>query len=240
MSSLEISISSLFTIVAATLLFALLISFVIYFILLYRKSQNKLIVERERIKQELLRIENEVKEQTLVTVSRELHDNLGQIASLIMINLNMMSKSLMKDDLERVDDSLELIKRLITDIKALSKSLNGERLKKLGWINTIKEDIERINALGGMQIEFEQGGKFKLQHDTSVILYRITQEILNNALKHAKSFRGQLFIRCERKHVQLKFSDDGIGFDVHNGKARIRVDEYRRTVSDDWRNTQAG
>lgn len=206
-------IEYLIPVISGTLLFALLISFVVYFILLYRKSHVKFQLEREQLKQELLRIENEVKEQTLIHVSRELHDNLGQIASLIKINLNMMSQNLSADDLERVNESLILIRQLIGDIKTLSASLSGETLHKKGWIATIEEDLRRIHSLGGLKVDFRCSGTYQLHQDKEVILYRIIQEVLNNTLKHSKATEAQLFIASEDNDLSIQFSDNGVGFD---------------------------
>lgn len=107
------------TIITGTLLFGLLTVFIIYFILLYRKSQTKLHFERERRKRELLQAEVEIKEQTLVNVSREIHDNLGQAAALVKINLNLVSQNIPEADREKINESTELMKKLIGDMRSL-------------------------------------------------------------------------------------------------------------------------
>lgn len=202
----------LIPVISGTILFALLVTFIIYFILLYRKTQYKLDWERERMKQELLRVENEVKEQTLINVSRELHDNFGQVASLIKINLNMISKDLKPGDLQKVSESLLLIRQLIGDIKALSASLSGEKIRKLGWLIALSEDVRRINAIGAMQIEFTEGEHISLPHEKEVILYRIIQELFNNSLKHAKASQAHLSIESNEGQVFVRYADNGIGF----------------------------
>lgn len=204
-----------------------LISFIIYFILLYRKSQTKLHLERERIKQELLRVENEVQEQTLSNVSRELHDNLGQIASLIKINLNMLSARLEGEDLEQVKESVELMKQLISDMKALSVSLKGERIQELGWINTIREEVRRVNAIGGMQVELIVDGESHMKHEHEVILFRILQEGLNNALKHSKSNTAELKIACNENFTEITLEDNGTGFDMQKVKLGSGLNNLR-------------
>ncbi len=198
--------------ISGTLLFGLLTVFIIFFILLYRRTRIKLHWERERIKQELLRVENEVKEQTLINVSRELHDNFGQVAALIKINLNMLARNLKGDELEQVKESLVLIQQLLTDIKSLSASLNGERLRNLGWIQAVSEDIKRINAIGEIEISFQSEGNSKLSGEKQVVVYRITQEILSNMLKHAKAYNATVTVNCD-DFVTLSYSDNGVGFD---------------------------
>ncbi|GAB5418861.1 MAG: sensor histidine kinase [Crocinitomicaceae bacterium] len=201
-------------VIAGTILFPLLAAFIIYFILLYRRSQTKLHLERERVQQELLRVENEVKEQTLLNVSRELHDNLGQVASLIKINMNMLSTKLSGNDLNQVNESLTLIKQLISDIKSLSNSLKGERLREIGWLESIEEEVRRANTIEGFKIEFLQKGASQLSHESELILFRIIQEILNNTLKHSRADKAVLKINCAANHTKISFEDNGEGFDV--------------------------
>lgn len=207
------TIEYLVPVISGTILFVLLTIFVIYFILLYRRTNLKLHWERERLKQELLRVENEVQEQTLQNVSRELHDNFGQVASLIKINLMMATKELPEGGLDKVNDSLELLKQLIGDIKALSASLDGEKIKEIGWVPAIREEIERINKIGGTQISIEVPSEAALKPDQEVILYRVLQEIFNNTLKHANAENAWLSIKDDHRKVVISYRDDGKGFD---------------------------
>jgi signal transduction histidine kinase len=64
----------------------------------------------------------------------------------------------------------------------------------------------------GIQVQLEYNGDGLLPHDIEVIMYRITQEILNNALKHAKATKATLSISCSKSQLLLYFSDNGIGF----------------------------
>lgn len=212
------SFEYLFPVVMGAILFALLAAFIIYFILLYRKSQTKLHFERERILQELLRVENEVKEQTLVNVSRELHDNLGQVASLIKINMNMLSKKLEGNELIQINELITLIKQLITDIKSLSDSLKGERLKQLGWLESITEEARRFNTIEGFDFKLQIDGESELTHEQELILFRMIQEMLNNTMKHSRANEAALSVTCAPQKTSIHYSDNGIGFKLDSVK----------------------
>jgi signal transduction histidine kinase len=218
---------------AGTILFGLLLVFVIYFILIFRKTQTTLDFERERIKTELLRVENEVKEQTLTNVSRELHDNFGQIASLIKINLNMISKDLASADLEKVEESLSLVKQLIGDIKSLSSSLNGDQIRQLGWLEVVKNEVERVNKTGALRLNCVAENWFPLSHEKEVILFRMVQEMMNNTLKHAKATTAELLIESSAEQTKIEFSDNGIGFnltEVKRGNGLINIQERCKII----------
>lgn len=201
-------------IIAGTILFGLLSAFIVSFILQYRKTQDRFAVEKEQLTQALLRAEIEIKEQTLTNVSREIHDNFGQVASLIKINLNLLSGELSESDRQKVDESLILIKQLVVDMKSLSRSLNGESLQKLGWVKTMQAEIERINRLANVKVSLSVVGETRdLAHDEQVILYRVVQEILNNLLKHAYAAHAQITLSYTADQLTLSYVDDGCGFD---------------------------
>lgn len=209
------------TIVTGTLLFGLLTVFIIYFILLYRKSQTKLHYERERRKQELLQAEVEIKEQTLVNVSREIHDNLGQAAALVKINLNLISKDISEKDQQKIKESSDLMKQLIGDMRSLSQSLNGDNIKRKGIIQMLSIDTERINKTGYVNVIFEHpNNPIDLEFDRQTFLYRMIQELFTNTLKYAKAKSIHLTIEEDSKEIKVNYIDDGIGFDYSKSKSK--------------------
>jgi signal transduction histidine kinase len=185
----------IFPLIVGTLLFFALAVAIILFLRQYHKTQQKFDWERQNHKQALLQTEIEIKEQTLNAVSRELHDNLGQIASLIKINLNLVSTNINEHDRSKILESIELLKQLIADIKSLSLSLNSDNIHRIGLFESIKQDIERINRTGTLQIKFtSQNTLPALDPDVEIFLYRICQEAWNNILKHAKATNATLLL----------------------------------------------
>ncbi|MEP6674486.1 MAG: ATP-binding protein [Ferruginibacter sp.] len=205
-------------ILTGILIIGLLAVFIIFFILLYRKSYKKSIAEKElmqvQFSQTLLQTQLEIQQQTLQHVSRELHDNLGQVASLIKIHLN----TLRFDDLEKASISIEttkdLTRQLIADIKSLSVSLNSDRIARVGLINALQTETQRLNKTNEFVASIEVLGTALLENDKAVILYRMSQEILNNMIKHSKASHINILCDCRENRFILAFSDDGIGFNV--------------------------
>jgi len=143
------------------------------------------------------------------------HDNLGHIASLIKINLNLVSKDVSSGDRSKIDDSIDLLKQLIGDIKSLSVSLNSDRLANIGLLEAIIGDVMRINKTGHIHMLLEVNCEMPpLNKNTEIFLYRITQEILNNCLKHAGASECKVLVDCQDELFTLKFCDNGSGFDV--------------------------
>lgn len=213
MKSLASTTEFLIPVLGGTLLFGLLVTFIIYFIILHKRSQTKFIHEQNQLRQALLTAEIEIKEQTLMTVSRELHDNYGQIASLIKINLNMLSAELSAEDRKKVEESVVLIKQLITDIKSLATALRGDTILQVGWIKMIEKDVQRVNAMGETTFAFSFPNPAPvLEQDKQVILYRVVQEIINNLLKHAQAKEASLTLTKTENSLVLEYTDTGVGF----------------------------
>lgn len=213
-SSSPFSFEYVFTLIVGTILLTLLVIFSIYFIWVYKTSQTKLHLEKERIKQELLRVENEVREHTLASVSRELHDNYGQMASLIKINLNLVSNQLSKSDQQLIDNSKDLLHRLVDEISSLSSSLKGDNVSKLGWIKMVAMDFDRLNKLGIKQFKlYDKDPLFVHEKSHEVLLYRIIQELVHNTLKYANAKEVTLTLYSVNDRFILNYRDNGIGFD---------------------------
>ncbi|MGB0979530.1 MAG: sensor histidine kinase, partial [Croceimicrobium sp.] len=139
-----------FLLVFGTFMAGILIAFIILIVVLYRRSQLKMQLERQNFQQSLLETEVEIQEQTLHNISRDLHDNFGQIASLIKINLNLLSKDLPELDRNRISESKDLLSKLIGDIRVLSSSLAAENLEKQGLAKRIESDLDRVKRTGAI------------------------------------------------------------------------------------------
>jgi signal transduction histidine kinase len=204
-------------IVGITILF-LLAGYIIYFLFLYQRKKQKDIVERKilenKFQEELLKSQLEIKEETLKHIGYELHDNLGQVASLIKINLNTLQLDDPLKSSQKVEDTKELVRQLITDLKSLSVSLNSERVSQLGIEKGLANEVERLNKTGQFEIVMQQEGSVPpLDASATIILYRMSQEIINNIIKHSGAKRIVVSLKATPKLLILAFSDDGVGFD---------------------------
>ncbi|RYF89564.1 MAG: hypothetical protein EOO03_05745 [Chitinophagaceae bacterium] len=209
--------SDLIAVVLSFFIFLLLIFFIVITLAVrYRKRKKENETLRVEFSEQLLKSQLEIQEETLQFVSRELHDNIGQIASLIKINLNTMPLENLGVVQTKVNNTKELVKQLITDIKLLSTSLNGDKLNKVGLMQSLQNEADRINKTGAFVANFEQDATIPAIHnDKAIILYRMVQEVLNNALKHSGA--KEISIRAgvdESNRFILTIKDDGKGFDV--------------------------
>jgi len=178
----------------------------------YRKSISLL---QYQYQQTLLQSQIEIQEQTLQHLSRELHDNLGQVASLIKINLTTLKLSEPEKAAEKIEHTKDLTRQLIADIKSLSVSLGSDRIAQTGLIKAIETEVERLNKTGEFIAAFQlQRPIPEIDNDKAVILYRMVQEVLNNMVKHSQAKHLNIFIHVKQNVFILALDDDGIGFNA--------------------------
>lgn len=205
-------------IIVASIVFLLVAFFLFFFVLYFFKKKKQMLLEQELLKasfaETLLQSQLEIQEQTLQHISNELHDNLGQVASLIKINLHTVPLNDTIKAAQKLEDTKELTKQLITDIKALSVSLGADRISQAGLAKALETEIERINRTEQFIAVFEQEGNIiALDNDKSIIIYRMSQEVLNNMVKHSGAKHITLKLTATENLIILALSDDGKGFD---------------------------
>ncbi len=205
--------------VAGIAICIVMFGYLIYFLFLYQKRKEKHFKETESLKlnfsQTLLQSQIEIQEQTLQHISRELHDNLGQVASLIKINLTTLKLDDREKALEKIEDTKELTRQLIGDIKSLSVSLSGDRVAQTGLVKALQTEAERLNKTGLFVVLFEHtGGIPTIENDTAIIVYRMAQEVLNNMVKHSEAKHINIKLTLTESLFTLAFSDDGKGFSM--------------------------
>jgi signal transduction histidine kinase len=202
------------TILIVSIIIFLLICFIGFVVILYYYKRKK---TQNIFSQTLLQSQLEIQEQTLQRVSNELHDNIAQVASIIKMNLYTVKWNDINKAQQKVEDTQELVRQLITDIKALSVNLSGDRIVKIGLSKGLETEIERINKTELFTASFEKDGNLMpLDDDKAIILFRMAQEILNNMVKHSNAREIKLKLFANENLVTLAVSDDGDGFNVED------------------------
>nr|HPM32345.1 histidine kinase [Chryseolinea sp.] len=205
-------------VVSITLIFLIAGLFLVIYVNVYNEKKGSYLEEKKILKQQFerafLQSQLEIKEQTLQHIAYELHDNLGQVASLIKINLCTLQLNDPAKAGQKIEDTKELVRQLIMDLKTLSVSLNSDRVAQLGIVNGLENEVERLNKTGQFTATLKQGGSIPmLDANTTIILFRMAQEILNNIVKHSGAKRIDITLQASENLFTLVCRDDGVGFD---------------------------
>jgi two-component system, NarL family, sensor kinase len=195
-----------YLILFGSITFILFVAFIIIVVFRYHKRNSQYQQQIARLEyekqQELLQSKIEIQDQTLV-------------ASLIKINLNTLKIAPEEKAFEQVAETKDLVRQLIADIKALSVSLGSDQISQTGLVKALETAVARVNKTGVFTAIYEVDGIMpELDKDKALIIYRMSQEILNNMVKHSEAKRIKIYLHITPNLLRLAFNDDGVGFDM--------------------------
>ncbi len=193
---------------------------VIVFFMVFQKRKNKLLVDKfkqqQAFEEELSRTQTEIQEQTLKHIGWELHDNVGQLLAYATMQLNLLS--LQVDDVlkEKVDDTANVIKDSLKEVRALSKSLNNDVILNIGFEQSITNELNRLKRMKFASAEMHiKGNKVEIANKKhEIIIFRILQEFFSNSVKYSQAENLKVQLDYQPQRLLIEASDDGKGFDV--------------------------
>lgn len=175
------------------------------------RKLERLAEERLRLARRLVRAQEEERQR----VALEIHDGIGQVltsASLFAADLDQVVPEEYRERVARVQ---ELIRRAIAESRALVWSLRPPDLERLGLVPAIEHLAENLRDRGAAAIHVldETGGR-RVPEDVETVAFRIVQEALNNAVKHAGASQISVIVGMRDGRLSVVVEDDGRGFDV--------------------------
>ena len=191
----------------------LVIFFILSFIVRYRKRIQEKQLMKTQFQQALLQTQLEIQEQTLKTISEEIHDNVGQVLSLVKLNLNTIVNINDEKAQLKIESTKNLVSKAINDLRELSRSLHGERIGEIGLQEAIENELKIIQNTGQFKTELNITGQVYTQNpQKEMVLFRIVQEALHNAVKHANAINLKVVMNYSAVNFTLTITDDGSGF----------------------------
>ena len=206
--------------VAVTAVMVLLIIFIIAFSVLYQRRQFQYFREREVLRQtyqrELLHSQLEIQNQTLQQIAEELHDHIGQLLTVAVMRLNSLEDEVSGPVAQQsVQQTRDIVSTIINDVRNLSKTLDYNTVQRFGLLPSLTLELEHIQRTGRVQTQLLTTGEpYSLGEQTETVLLRMTQESLNNALKHAHARTLTISAEFQPDSFRLTVADDGRGFSV--------------------------
>jgi len=185
---------------------------------LWEELQNK-----EVMLKKLLNNVVTAQEEERHRISRELHDEMGQNLSSLLIRLRLLEKSeacAMKEDV--IGGMSQTVSGMITSIHDLALELRPTSLDDLGLIPALTQYISECPARLGIQADYEivgANGK-RLSREAEIMVYRIVQESLTNVARHSKASKANIILNQGQKSLTVIIEDNGIGFDLNEWKQK--------------------
>jgi len=152
-------------------------------------------------------------------IGQDLHDGLGQILSVARLNISVLQqKSMLTNERKKelLDVVMQSVDEAFYELRNISHNLAPSVLATKGLINAIRELTDQINQSKHIRVHLEMFGlSGHLDGILENTLYRATQELISNAIKHANASNFDLQIIGSDNEITLMAEDDGDGFDIN-------------------------
>lgn len=170
------------------------------------------------LKFELLQSQLETQEHSFNNISRELHDNIGQLLSSTKFLLNIAAM-----ELQNIPDTFKTaehtIGKAIKDLRLISGSISNEWLHNFNLIESINAEKERINTAKKVEVEFTSDyEQLPIEPENQVMLFRIIHEAIHNSLKHAAPKNIVIQLKKSTQNIVIIIEDNGRIIDFHSKK----------------------
>jgi signal transduction histidine kinase len=175
------------------------------------------ITERKDFERKLLSGVIEAEDRERQRFAKEMHDGLGPLLSTIKIYVN----EIYTEDIEPLEKQKlvkytnELIDDAISNIRTISNNLMPSVIRDYGLIKAVDSLCKKINLTNKILVNFTTSSYNKrLEQNVEIVLFRITEELLNNTLKHASAENVNISLKINDDKIIFNYYDDGIGCKV--------------------------
>lgn len=175
------------------------------------KAQERILT----LTQQLLRIQEDERQR----ISRDLHDNVAQDLSSIMLKMETLF-----DDQNAVDNELrtrgtavtDILRKAIASVRDIAYGLRPPALDQLGLVSALENLCQEVGTKHGFEVDFFATGieDIPMDFDAEINIYRMVQEAVRNISKHADATKGIVRIVKSHPDILIRVEDNGQGFDM--------------------------
>lgn len=159
----------------------------------------------------------EIQEAERLSLSRELHDESGQILSVLMVRLGLLERDSQRPELvhDHIESLKEIVKNVLDNLHRIAVRMRPASLDRLGLISCLQQYIQDFSRQHCINVQLDAVGEEigRLPEEVETSLYRIVQEALTNVLLHARATRVDIILSRRKDSLVTVIEDDGIGFD---------------------------
>lgn len=173
---------------------------------------NAMLDRLERARREAARTALAAQEAERLRVARELHDEIGQTLTAVTIQAERAAESDPEVASEALRRVAEAVRESLDEVRRIARELRPEALDDLGLVNALIALCTRIGAQDGFVVRRELQAKLPaLSPDVELVVYRIAQEGLTNALRHSGARSATISLVADAEMLTLRVADDGKG-----------------------------
>jgi two-component system, NarL family, sensor kinase len=222
MATTQPEIAQIYLIISVAVVAMLLMAgSIILFVLYYQKRMVQEQFKRQQMELEyqkkMMEAALESQENERRRVAGDLHDSIGAMLSTIRVSLTTYAKRNSADG-ESINESKKMLDDTIESVRRISRDLMPSTLEKFGLSQAVKEMCERFQSTAALPIIFEEPQDTPVfTKSRELMIFRIVQELLNNALKHAEASVIKVSFH-NGEGLEVIVEDNGKGFNAEDHK----------------------
>jgi two-component system sensor histidine kinase UhpB len=173
---------------------------------------NRMLDRLEQERQESARRVLAAQEAERVGIARDLHDEVGQVLTGVLLQLNSIAETAPEHRAD-LDEARQSVRGALDEVRRISSELRPEMLEHLGLVSALTELATTFARVAGVRVERDFATSLpKLAPEVELAVYRIAQESLTNIVRHAEASRVTIRLDSSHDSVVLRVVDDGRGF----------------------------
>lgn len=191
------------------------------------RSLFKFLQDRDEDRTRLLKRTNSAIESERNRVARDLHDGPVQGVSAASLSLEAVLLMLQNNDIEEAVDTLVNVRGQLSEeadnLRRLMSNMRPPILEERGLVPALKETLSRFGKEQSVRTEFKSRSLVEVPADLETLAYRLVQEALTNAHKHANASKVTLTVDAVAGQLRVEITDDGDGFDPTKARDFLRA-----------------
>ena len=207
-----------------TVLFVVLTAFIIYAVLTYNKKaighQEEMRLKENEKKKAMLSATIEAQEVERKRIGADVHDDIGPLLSTLKLHVHKFKYC---DNPTAVSDQIKVVNQqvdeVVENVRHLARDLVPSVLVEFGFVAAMENLCERITYSGQIEASvIKNVEELQLPQKTELTLYRVTQELCNNAIKHAEASKLEVHIKEVDHQLHISIIDNGKGIPISKVK----------------------
>jgi two-component system, NarL family, sensor histidine kinase UhpB len=187
---------------------------------------NRMLDRLESERQESGRRVLAAQEAERIAIARDLHDEVGQVLTGVLLQLNAIAEGAPEHE-DELDEARRSVRHALDEVRRISRDLRPEMLEHLGLVSALTELAGTFARITGIHVERRFATALpKLTPEVELAIYRIAQESLTNIARHSQARRVVIALEPVRSSLVLRVADDGRGFAAapveHGGMRSMR------------------
>lgn len=167
----------------------------------------------------------EAQEEERRRISREIHDGPAQMMANVLIRADIVDRTYRErspeEALAEIKSMRKMVRESLYEVRRIIYDLRPMALDDLGLVPTIRKYLQTLSDYHGLTIHFhEQSNQERLEEKYEVAVFRLTQEAVQNAIKHAEATEIDVKLVVSRTRVNVSVKDDGKGFALDETKSQ--------------------